>query len=409
MFAALFVLRPLLIQEPGAARPSRRTMAYCAIAVAGLLAGALGLYSWWGTPAALTASSAAARPAAPHTTSNPAAAPGTMEEATRRLAARLAAGGGSAEDWRLLAKSYEFLGRAEEARRATSQADALAGAAPKVSPASAPAMLAAAAPAAPAAPPDAATVRDLTKAEQLRRARDYAGACAIYARLAARSQLNADGWADYADASASLHGGSLQGEPAGYIDQALRLDPQHPKALWLEASLAHEQHRYADAIVQWRRLAAALPPDSPDQRIVAANIEEATRLAGSSAPPPPAAVSNSNTARIAGTVELAAPLAARAPAGATLFIYARSPDAGGPPLAVLRVPANHWPVAFVLDDSQSMIPGRVLSGASAVRVEARISRSGNALPQPGDLVGTVSNIDPHAGRTVRIAIDHEIG
>jgi len=44
-----------------------------------------------------------------------------------------------------------------------------------------------------------------------------------------------------------------------------------------------------------------------------------------------------------------------------------------------------------------------------VQLEARISVSGNALPQAGDLVGSISNVDPHAGRSVRIAIDHRIG
>jgi cytochrome c-type biogenesis protein CcmH len=406
MFAALLVVRPLVGRTPATtARASLRTLASGAVVVIGLSAAALGVYFWRGAPRALDQSATPA--AAPHATANASATPGTMEEATSRLAARLESGGGSAEDWRLLAKSYEFLGRTDEARRAAAQADALGGA-PTAPTAGVPAASGTTLVAAAAKPPDAASVRDLAKADQLRRARDYAGACATYARLAARGQLSADGWADYADASASLHGGSLQGEPAGYIDQALRLDPQHPKALWLQASLMYEQHRYGDALVQWRRLAGVLPPDSPDQRIVAANIEEAARLAGGAASQAPVA-STTGVARITGTVELAAALAARSPAGATLFIYARSPDAAGPPLAVLRLATDHWPVAFVLDDSRSMIPGRALSGASEVRVEARISRSGNALPQPGDLVGTISNVDPRAGRAVRIAIDHEIG
>ena len=53
--------------------------------------------------------------------------------------------------------------------------------------------------------------------------------------------MNADSWADYADVLATLSGGSLAGEPARAIDHALELDAQHPKALWLKASLAHEQ------------------------------------------------------------------------------------------------------------------------------------------------------------------------
>ncbi len=53
----------------------------------------------------------------------PASAPGaaaatSMQQAVAGLESRLAAGGGSPDDWELLAKAYDFLGRTEDARRA---------------------------------------------------------------------------------------------------------------------------------------------------------------------------------------------------------------------------------------------------------------------------------------------------
>ena len=118
----------------------------------------------------------------------------------------------------------------------------------------------------------------LARAEDHRRKREFAQACAVYAAVAARGGMTADGWADYADAQASING-RLAGEPARYIAAALALDPQHAKALWLQASLAHEERRYSDALATWRRLQAVVPPDSSDARIVEANIVEAARLA----------------------------------------------------------------------------------------------------------------------------------
>jgi cytochrome c-type biogenesis protein CcmH len=56
------------------------------------------------------------------------------------------------------------------------------------------------------------------------------------------------------------------------------------------------------------------------------------------------------------------------------------------PLAVLRAQAGSLPLNFTLDDSLAMSPTARLSGAARVRVDARISRSGNAMPSPGDLV-----------------------
>ena len=120
----------------------------------------------------------------------------------------------------------------------------------------------------------------LARAEDHRRKREFVQACASYASVVARGGMTADGWADYADAQASVDG-RLAGEPARYIATALALDPQHAKALWLQASLAHEERRYSDALATWRRLQAVVPPGSSDARIVEANIAEAARLARS--------------------------------------------------------------------------------------------------------------------------------
>jgi len=59
---------------------------------------------------------------------------------------------------------------------------------------------------------------------------------------------------------------------------------------------------------------------------------------------------------------------------------------------------------FSLDDSQAMAPGMNISSAQALRVEARISQSGNASAQPGDLVGTSAVVKPGA-RGVKVVVD----
>jgi len=118
----------------------------------------------------------------------------------------------------------------------------------------------------------------LSRAAEYRRRREFRQACDLYAQAAEQGVLTADAWADYADAQASL-AGRLAGAPERAIDAALRLDADHPKALWLKASLAHEQRRYGDALETWRRLLAVVPAGSTDARIIEANIAEASRLA----------------------------------------------------------------------------------------------------------------------------------
>jgi tetratricopeptide (TPR) repeat protein len=120
----------------------------------------------------------------------------------------------------------------------------------------------------------------VAQADELRRQRKFKEAAETYQRAVAAGGMDADSWADYADALASA-GTSLQGAPADALAKALALEPRHPKALWLKASLEHEEHRYRDAVNTWRNLLAVVPADSSDARIIEANIAEATRLAAS--------------------------------------------------------------------------------------------------------------------------------
>jgi cytochrome c-type biogenesis protein CcmH len=77
------------------------------------------------------------------------------------------------------------------------------------------------------------------------------------------------------------------------------------------------------------------------------------------------------------------------------------------PLAALRIRASELPRDFALDDTMGMAAGTKLSSASEVIVEARLSRTGNALPQPGDLFGKSGPIKPGA-TGLRITIDQVV-
>ena len=111
---------------------------------------------------------------------------------------------------------------------------------------------------------------------------------------------------------------------------------------------------------------------------------------------------------VSGEVSLAAALRARATPGATLFIVAKSVDSPGAPVAVYRSGVGTWPVQFTLDDSEAMLPGRNLSTAGRVTIEARISRSGQAQPAAGDLTGSSGVINPADHQVLKILIDQVV-
>jgi len=92
-------------------------------------------------------------------------------------------------------------------------------------------------------------------------------------------------------------------------------------------------------------------------------------------------------ASVAGTVSLAPALAAKVAPSDTVFIFARAAEGPRMPLAILRKQVKDLPAAFTLDDSMAMAPNFALSKFPSVVVGARVSKSGNAAPQTGDLEG----------------------
>ena len=254
------------------------------------------------------------------------------------------------------------------------------------------------------APLSAAALKQVAAAEEARGKREFSKSAAIYAGLAARNEMNADTWANYADVAGALNNNSLAGQPATYIANALRLDPQHAKALWLQASLEHETHQYQVAVGTWQRLIAVLGAGSADGKLIAANLAEDQRLAGAGAP-----AATTTGVSVRGEIDVADALKGRIPPGLTLFIVAKSVSSPGPPVAIVRTTTGTWPLQFQLDDSQAMLPSRRLSTAGAVTIEARTSRTGQAMPAAGDFQGVIGPIDPAAGKPVRVVIQRVIG
>ena len=206
--------------------------------------------------------------------------------------------------------------------------------------------------------------------------------------------------ADYADSLGMAQGRTLAGKPTQLVRQALGIDPKNRKALALAGSAALDASDFAAATDYFQRLAAEVPADSEDAKQLAAILAETREKARAAGQRAAAAA----PATVSGAVRIAPSIAAKVAPSDTVFIFARAE--GGPrvPLAVVRASARELPLAFALDDSMAMAPNFKLSSAEAVRVEARISRSGNATPQAGDLVGSSGVVKPGA-RDVAIVID----
>ncbi|MGW8391877.1 tetratricopeptide repeat protein [Pseudoduganella sp. HUAS MS19] len=225
----------------------------------------------------------------------------------------------------------------------------------------------------------------------------HADAAQAYGHVATLLPRDAGVLADYADALATARNGALAGEPERLIERSLAIDPQQPKALALSGSAAFARGDFARAEKQWLAVLPLVPDDSEFARSTQSGIAQARARQGMPA-------SGGATASLSGTVRLAPGSAAPLP-GQTLFIYARAANGSPMPLAAIKRKAGDLPLQFVLDDSSALASGTRLADAGQLIVGARISASGSATPQAGELEGQAGPVAAGAsGLVIELAV-----
>lgn len=254
----------------------------------------------------------------------------------------------------------------------------------------------------------------------------YADAASAYEMARSLAPEDPELMVNLAEAMAMSNDGNLAGAPRTLIDQAIATAPRHGKALWY-AGMSRFQTgtEFREAVDYWMQLLVQLDESTEPYMQVAEIIREAAANGGFEAPlaaqidtlpqiqaPPmmtqatpsePAAPVGEASIKV--VVRLAGELTDKVEAGDTLFVYAKAVAGPPMPLAIVRVTAADLPLEAVLDDSQAMMPAMRLSNFEQVTVGARISKSGQAIAQPGDIYGEVSPIDVGAGAAVEIVMD----
>jgi len=179
----------------------------------------------------------------------------------------------------------------------------------------------------------------------------------------------------------------IDGRAAEMFEQALIMAPDNARALWYGGIVAYRRGDLPLAQQRWVELQNhELPSDL--RQVVAERLSEIGRMQGTAPATPVAAPQAAAAGGIELAIDVAPALAAQLPPGATLFIIARRGE-GGPPLAVVRRAAGAWPLRVSLTDADAMLPGVSLSSGGALKLIARVSRSGQPVAASGDLFGEV--------------------
>ena len=203
--------------------------------------------------------------------------------------------------------------------------------------------------------------------------------------------------ADYADVLASNANGSFTGKPLKLINQALKLDPNNLMALWLSGTASYAAGNYKAAVQTWEKLAQQLPPGTEDARSIEASIADARAKGGLSSK------ASVNTKGISGKIEIAADIKSKVRSSDIMMVIARKPGERMP-VAVLRTSVSEFPMSFSLTDALAMNPSSPLSQLSEASIEVRISKTGMAMPESGDLISAPQIVKVGANN-IRLVID----
>ena len=198
--------------------------------------------------------------------------------------------------------------------------------------------------------------------------------------------------------------GQFEGEPWNVIREVLQRDPQHFGALLTAGSASYAEGKFADALKYWEQARKPLDANNPDleglENAIAAVRDRLgmppakSSLTASSTPSSTSSSTSVATSglNVTGQVNLSASLKSKASPNDVVFIYATPANGDRMPLAIFKTTVSQLPLNFTLDDSSAMTPDRKLSAAGEVMVKVRVSKSGNAMPQSGDLSGSLGPV-----------------
>jgi cytochrome c-type biogenesis protein CcmH len=214
-----------------------------------------------------------------------------------------------------------------------------------------------------------------------------------------------------ADAIAMAQGGRMGGRPTELLNQALVLEPDNSTGLWMAGVAASEGGDYSRALEYFESLKSQLDENHESMgelRSLIARTRQQLSLppeqeSVASQPPSPVA-----SASVQVYITLAPELVAEVGAEDTVFVYAKAQSGPPMPLAVVRKRAIDLPLTVTLDDSMAMSPAMTLSSFDRVKISARISKSGNAIAQSGDLIGELEGVTVNGTDNVAITISRKI-
>lgn len=192
------------------------------------------------------------------------------------------------------------------------------------------------------------------------------------------------------------------------LNKALSINPKHERGLWYAGYAAYTNNNFQGAVDYWGELLKLVPADRPDVKdSLVKFLNDAREKAGM--PELAESVSESTEAdtqrSINVSVQLNESVNEMADSSDTLFVYARAVSGPKMPLSLARYSVSNLPVTVTLTKEMAMMPAMDIDTFEQVEVLARVSKSGQAISQPGDLISTGVIVDFTKSNSAEVKLD----
>lgn len=217
----------------------------------------------------------------------------------------------------------------------------------------------------------------------------------------------------YGEAQGFADGQQFDQNSLNLFTKALQIDPKHERGLWYAGFASYQLEDFENSVAYWQRLIATVPDEQEKVKsALLVYLNDAKQKAGIeilsdaeiNGSETEAAIQQASSSIIV-NASLSDMLKSNVSDTDTVFIYARAINGPKMPLALVKMTAGDLPATVTLDDSVSMMPSMALSSMQQVEVIARISKSGQAIMQPGDIFGSVQPIATNSSETVDVVIN----
>ena len=206
-----------------------------------------------------------------------------------------------------------------------------------------------------------------------------------YARAARLAPADPDALTEAAQSRAlAAPDRRFDAEAVAMLQAALKASPEHQRARWFLGVAQRQAGDNAAAAATWEPLLGTLQGGTADTLRNEVNAARAAAGLGPLAPPAPAAA-DAGALQVKVALDPGFAARVRLDGNAQVFVIVRQP--GGPPMpvAVERHGVADLPFTATLDDADSPMPTLKLSQLREVELVARLSASGNAMKQDGDI------------------------